>query len=203
MRGGGPVARKIARRGHLPQRRSRRAGRGRDRFGRLCRSFGAASGGRAALWADGPRHAAAAGAGDASDCRHAPGQPDLRGDGAWPAAARGRHGGSGDAAGVPIAGPVGHAGIGRLRPARVRRRAALGGRVDSQDLSGPRPPRGPRGVELAGDQVCQDAGGRGRRRGYSRPPTSVGGGGGQRAAGAGRAHGRRSGRSVRSGHAGR
>ncbi len=60
------------------------------------------------------------------------------------------HGGSGDAAGVSAAGAIGHAGVGRLRLARVRRRAALGGRVDPQDLSGPRPPRGPCGLGLCG-----------------------------------------------------
>ncbi len=60
------------------------------------------------------------------------------------------YGSPGDAAGVPAAGPLGHAGIGRLRPARVCRRAALGGRVDPQDVSGPRPSRGPCGVGLAG-----------------------------------------------------
>ena len=103
----------------------------------------------------------AAGAGNAGHRHHASGQPDLCGDGTRPPAARGLHGGPGHAAGVPAAGAIGDAGVGRLRSARVRRRAALGGRVDSQELSGPRPPRGPCGLGIAAHDVCQGIG-RGR-----------------------------------------
>ena len=103
VRRGRPVAREAAGRGRLPRRRSDGARRGRNHPGRFLRSFGAAGRGRAVLCAVGPLHAAAAGAGDARDGPDASGQSDLRGDGPRPSAARGRHGGPGDAAGVPAA----------------------------------------------------------------------------------------------------
>ena len=156
---GRAVAPKTDRRGRLPQRRSGGARRGRDRHRGIRRSVRTVGAGRATVHAVGQLRPPAPGPGDARDGRHASRQPDLPGNGPWPAAARGVRGGRCASADFPAAGEIGDSGIGRLRLAHLRRGSALGRAFDPKDARRPGPTRRQCGLGTAPVDVCQAVGG--------------------------------------------
>ncbi len=127
---GGRVAGKAAGDGQVPQHRVGSAGRRRDRPGRLHRPAGSAGQGRPALHSLGPIGAGPAGAGDARDDHHPPGQSGLPGHGVRASAPRRGADPARDVAGAAAAVEVVDRGTRRLGPADVRRGPALGHCVD-------------------------------------------------------------------------